>query len=229
MATDSVERVAGGAGRPVRSPEDEVRGYYETLLERLPWTEPSRRVETLGLTSCYSGEGVSTVAAELAVTAAGHGHRRVLLVDVNLARPSADRAFGVELQPGLAEVLSDPDRLPAAIRPTSVAGLFVLAAGKPDGSPAEVLDSAAVADLIRRLKTDFDLVVFDLPAAGQGGSAARLAALLDGLLLVVEAERVRWEVAQRTSELLRRGHVHLLGAVLNKRRQHVPNWLYRTL
>ena len=172
---------------------------------------------------------MSTVAAQLAVTAAGRGQRRVLLVDANLARPVVHRTFGVDLQPGVAEVLSDPEKVPAAIQPTGIAGLSVVAAGMPEPSPGEALDCAALAGVLDRLKADFDLVIFDLPASGQTGSATRLAALLDGLVMVVEAERVRWEVAQRTSELLRRAGVRLLGAVLNKRRQHVPNWLYRTL
>ena len=72
-------------------------------------------------------------------------------------------------------------------------------------------------------------MVFDMPAAGRLGFLVRLASLVDGVLLVVEAERVRWEVARRPIEQLTRANVHLLGAVLNKRRQHVPNWLYRTL
>ena len=232
MATDSLERVADGTFAPAQSLGEEVRGYCQTLLARLPWSngaDRSRHLQTLGLTSCYSGEGVSTVAAQLAVTAAGRGQQRVLLVDANLARPGVHRTFGVDLQPGLAEILSDPEGLPAAIQPTGVAGLSVVAAGMPEESPGEALDCAALAGVLDRLRADFDLVIFDLPPSGQTGSATRLAALLDGLVMVVEAERVRWEVAQRTSELLRRAGVRLLGAVLNKRRQHVPNWLYRTL
>jgi Mrp family chromosome partitioning ATPase len=162
------------------------------------------------------------------VIAAATG-RRVVLVDANPAHPSVHQVFPVKLQPGLAEVLAGAVGLSAAIQPSGVPGMSILAAGQARGNAGEVFDCDTLGDIVRGLSEDFDLTVFDLPAAVESGPAARLAALLDGVVLVVEAERVRWEVAQRTSELLKRGHVHLLGAVLNKRRQHVPNWLYRTL
>jgi succinoglycan biosynthesis transport protein ExoP len=231
MATDSVDRVApGDAWHPV-FPENEVGRCLRTLLARLPWPngeDGPGGLRTVGLTSCRRGEGVSTVASQLAVIAAATG-RRVVLVDANPDQPSVHQVFPVELRPGLVEALSGAVSLSAAIRPSGVPGMSVIAAGQVQGNAGEVFDSHTLGDVVRNLSADFDLAVFDLPAAAESGPAVRLAALLDGVVLVVEAERVRWEVAQRTSELLRRGNVHLLGAVLNKRRQHVPDWLYRTL
>jgi Mrp family chromosome partitioning ATPase len=49
------------------------------------------------------------------------------------------------------------------------------------------------------------------------------------VLLVVEAERVRVEVARRQKDLLTQAKTHLLGVVLNKRPQHIPAPLYRFL
>jgi len=45
----------------------------------------------------------------------------------------------------------------------------------------------------------------------------------------VEAERSRWEVVQRTKELLVKSNANVLGVVINKRRFYIPKWLYRTL
>jgi protein-tyrosine kinase len=52
---------------------------------------------------------------------------------------------------------------------------------------------------------------------------------LDGLLLVLESEKVRWEVAQSRSSALADMGANLLGVVMNKRPDHVPRWLYNTL
>ena len=188
-----------------------------------------RGFKTIGITSCYSGEGVSTVAAQLAVTAASSGEHRVLLADANFARPSTERTFALEPGPGLGEVLLRGEDLSSLVRPSSVANLSVLTAGQLNGESSPAYDAGSLGGVIEALKDAFDLAVFDLPAACQPGSVFRLAGLLDGVVLVVEAERVRWEVAQRTVEQLTRANVCLLGAVLNKRRQHVPDWLYRTL
>ena len=72
-------------------------------------------------------------------------------------------------------------------------------------------------------------MVFDLPAATESSSAIRLAGMLDGVLLVVETERIRREVARHVAGQLSQSGATLLGVVLNKRQQHVPHWLYRTL
>jgi Mrp family chromosome partitioning ATPase len=137
--------------------------------------------------------------------------------------------FHLEPGPGWAEVLLHGKEPLSRIRSSFVANLSVLAAGELNGEAARAFDAGKLSELIDALKEQFELVVFDMPAAGRLGFLLRLAGLVDGVLLVVEAERVRWEVARRAIEQLTRDDVRLLGAVLNKRRQHVPDWLYRTL
>jgi len=227
--THTVEQLAGGS--PGGGLRERLREYYQSLLSRLGWpgSRSARALRTLGLTSCSSGEGVSTVASQLAATAATYGDRQVLLVDCNLSRPSVQQTFEVDLSPGLAEVLRNDRQLADAVQSSPVANLSVITAGDLDGAVAKAYDSAGLFEVVAALEREFELVVFDMPAAGQASSAISLAGLLDGVLLVVEAERVRWEVAQRAQEVLTRAGARLLGAVLNKRRQHVPDWLYRTL
>lgn len=219
-------RNAGGSP-PLSDP---VREYCETLLSRLLWSEDASalRLRMLGVTSCYRGEGVSTVASQLAVAGATAGGLPVLLVDANLARPVVHRTFAVSPSPGWSDVLGDPRQVNVAIRPSGVKNLSVLPAGTPDRRNWSY-EGSGLGDVLKAIRTEFELVIVDLPPVGQTSAAMRLAGWMDGVLLVVEAERVRYEVAQRTRELLGRSNVHLLGAVLNKRRQYVPNWLYRTL
>jgi Mrp family chromosome partitioning ATPase len=100
------------------------------------------------------------------------------------------------------------------------------AGGVRDGHAA---DAATLPELIGALRNQFDLVLFDLPAAGTASAVLRVGRHLDGVLLVVEAERIRREVAARTTDQLEAGGCRMLGAVLNKRREHVPAWLYRLM
>jgi Mrp family chromosome partitioning ATPase len=186
-------------------------------------------VRTLGLTSCSSGEGVSTVAASLAAEAAGIGREPVLLVDANVARPAAHKLLGVKAAPGLAEALRKGQSLPDFLQRCPVPGLSVLAAGQGDADPASVYRAPGLADLVDWLKKEFALVVFDLPAAAPPNPAAdRVAGFLDGVVLVVEAERTLVETVRQAKERLE-GQTRLLGVVLNKRRQYIPEWLGRFL
>ncbi len=231
MITHTAKRVEPTKSKRLGNDFDSLTEYCRTLLERLRWPHDGRSqpLGTLGITSCHGGEGVSTVAAHLAIAAAGVGDRRVLLVDCNPARPSVERNFGVKAAPGLIDVLTDGDRLANAVQESGVANLKVLAAGGVDGNRIAVHNSAGFGQLIDTLQRDHDLVVLDMPPAASSNGKIAPVGLLDGVLLVVEAERIRWEVAQRTKELLTQAGAQLLGVVLNKRQEHVPSWLYRTL
>ncbi len=231
MVTQTPTRTADPGSHPSHGPSEKVREYYRSLLCRLPWpgNGATRRLRTVGITSCRRREGVSTVASQLAATAACTGVDRVLLVDANLASPSAERIFGLDPSAGLAEVLLKVNDVLSCIRASAVRNLSVLTAGGSSGESPQAYDPAGLAGMLESLEGAFDLAVFDLPPVSQSGLAVRLGPLMDGVLLVVEAERIRWEVARRATEELQRANARLLGAVLNKRRQHVPEWLYRTL
>jgi Mrp family chromosome partitioning ATPase len=201
-----------------------MRRLLRPLIDSLfpPGRGSSRGQRTLGVTSVVPGEGVSTVAAELAMALAATRSRRVLLVDGNLSDPSVHARFSVCQAPGFAEVMRDPRQLPVALRESGVAGLFLLTAGQPCRGLADDYRSARLADVVEALATDFVVVVFDLPARLHDADATPLAALLDGILLVLEAGRVRWDEAVREKELLLRARMKVVGAVLNKAADVVP-------
>jgi succinoglycan biosynthesis transport protein ExoP len=90
-------------------------------------------------------------------------------------------------------------------------------------------DPKTFADLLKRWTGTYKAVVFDMPPVWDGQFSARLAGQVDGVILVVEAEKVRWEVARQAKEFLMQGHARLLGVVLNKRQFHIPDWMYRRL
>jgi Mrp family chromosome partitioning ATPase len=169
------------------------------------------------------------VTAHLAAALAGSGQGRVLLVDANLARPAGHTFFGLASGPGLVEVLLEGAAPADVIQSSGVANLAVLAAGQPAGRLVQAQEALAQPGTVQTLKTDFDVVVFDLPASHCGPFTARLAGQLDGVLLVIEAEAAPRDVVGREKELLAGASVPLLGAVLNKRRQYVPGWLRRCL
>jgi len=204
--------------------------YYIKLLRSLPLSCNAVHppLKTIGITSCYTGEGVSTVAVRLAAVAAGTG-MRVLLVDLNWQRPAIHRSFNVPASPGLSEALATYPGDDVPVQATHIANLSVLTSGRTNAHDNLFTSEGNLNDLIRTLRVDFDLILFDLPACEIAESNLTFVNVLDGVVLVVEAERVRWEVARRMKALLTRSGANLLGAVLNKRRQPIPGWLYRKL
>jgi Mrp family chromosome partitioning ATPase len=208
----------------------EAQHLYLSLLRSLPLRADAanRPIKTLGVTSCYSGEGVSTVVVQLSMAATSVG-MRVLMVDLNWKRPSLHHTLGVPQAPGLAEALVGVRRTTSLVRPTEIHNLSLLPIGTLKGGCSHAYSAEQMNGLIRALQADYDLIIFDMLDSAQGGTGLSLSGQLDGILLVIEAERVRYEVARRVKELLVRSGARVLGAVMNKRPQHIPNWLYRTL
>lgn len=230
MITQSALRSLPQASQPLTltSQTSESQHYYLTLLRSLSTAGTAESpITTLGVTSCYPGEGVSTVAVQLSVAAAATG-MRVLLVDLNWKRPTIHTTFGVQRGPGLSEALANEGRQVAPVQDSQIPNLSLLTVGNFVGDFNLAISLERMAGLIRSLQ-DYDLIVFDLCESAEAGPSLSLSSLLEGVLLVIEAERVRWEVALRVKELLIRSGVNVLGAVLNKRRQRIPRWLYRTL
>jgi capsular exopolysaccharide synthesis family protein len=215
------------------SRQAKVKGYHEALdvLEEqlLLGVRGTRKLRVLAITGSHRHEGVSAVAANLATTLARLGQGDVLLVDANLGHPSVHETFKTKLSPGLADTLTNGSNNGDAVTPSQVHNLHILSAGTTKRSFSEIFGSDDLRKLLNSMKKNYRFVVLDLPAVNEASWAIRLACLCDGVCLVVEAERSRWEVVDRVREQLVRSNANLLGVVLNKRKLHIPQWLYRTL
>jgi capsular exopolysaccharide synthesis family protein len=208
-----------------------IREHYESLKEQLLLGQEGseKHMQVLAIAGSHDSEGASTVAANLAATLARPGDGQVLLIDADLRHPSVHRIFESRLSPGLTDIITNGHSIEDVIVPSPVKNLHILSTGAADGNPSEIFDSNAFTDLFNSIKKDYRFVVIDLPAVNEASWAVRLARLSDGVGLVVEAERSRWEVVQRTKELLAQSNANVLGVVINKRRFYIPRLLYRTL
>lgn len=192
--------------------------------------EATPRSRAILVSSVRPGEGKSFVAEALARHAAMLTGQRVLLVDANLDRPQVHRRFDVPEEPGLSEALesaatAEPAE-PLATIETAVPNLFVLPCGR--AAPAGILYRLpALGRLLDAACRDFDLVVLDGGALQLAGSA--LVNQVGGILLVIDASRTRREVVSGTLSALSIDRRKIHGAVLNKRPQYIPRWLYRYL
>jgi capsular exopolysaccharide synthesis family protein len=151
------------------------------------------------------------------------------LIDANLRLPSQQTAFRVDMPLGLGDVLLGPTTLTAAVQEDIAPGLSLLAAGQAKESPAQLLTVASLHSVIMALLSLYDWIIIDSPPVTSYPDVATIAAAAGGAILVVEAEKTRQEVVEEAKRVLEVSGVDLLGAVLNKRRYHIPNFIYRRL
>lgn len=163
------------------------------------------RGELLLVTSSVVGEGKTTVAVNLAVTAARVGFR-VLLVDADLRAPAVAQRFGVETPVGLSHLLADQGRLEDAITDLHLdfGSLRVIGAGAVPPNPTELLAGPRADPLWQQLRGLADLVVVD---------TAPVLGVADTLEIVRDADLVL------LTALHRRSRVHQLQSSVERIRQ----------
>ena len=185
------------------------------------------------------GQGTSTVACATATllservlldAPAADADAAVLMIDADLHSPSLHRQFGVEGSPGLTDWIADPTNaqtpLEQTLHPTPVEGLTVMPAGALRGGG---LTPSRLKRLIDVVAANYRYVLIDLPPLEESPEAARLAAVCDGAVIVMESESVRKREALHLLGTLAESGAHVLGAVLNKRVYPVPEWIYRRI
>jgi Mrp family chromosome partitioning ATPase len=183
---------------------------------------------TLGVISTLPGEGVSTIARGLSRAAAMSSNRRVLLCEVGAttARVAGGRS---SLLPAVIEWSSGQIELGEKIAWLPGGRVAFGALAGPDWLGVLSSDVQLMQNVVALLTACFDLVIFDLPAASSGVTGPALARVMDGVVLVVEAERTRGHAVAATRKTIESYGGLVLGAVLNKRRHHIPEFLYRLL
>lgn len=94
---------------------------------------------------------------------------------------------------------------------------------------ARALNPKLLAEYWSRLAERAELIILDTPPVLSSPLAQALAPTVDGVILVVEAERTRAGLALAAKQALSSAGANILGVVLNKRRYHVPKPLYDRL
>ena len=213
----SLRKGRGGRAYPVLEQENDRFGFSESVrLLRIRIEKELHRQgkKVLLVSSAVSGEGKSTVAANLAAAMARKG-RRTLLIDCDLRNPSAAAIFGVENTAGLSEYLNRRITAEKIIRPMNIDNLFVVFGGAPVSNASELLARKELQAFIDTARQVFDCIILDTPPCSLLADAAELTGLADCAVMVI-----RQNTASRTrildgAQLLADGGLSLIGCVLN--------------
>ncbi len=186
------------------------------LVERMP--------RTVMFASSQRGEGTTTVAVQFAAALACDDRLRVLLVDAHARRPALDAGAAPAAGPSGAELAALP---PGADGPAA-RNLDLLPLSE-EQRRAGILVAAAVRECLEALAGGYDWIVLDGPPVLESPDAVSLAAVADGVIVVVRAGRTKRPVLARSVDLLRRAGARVLGSVLNRRRLEIPEFIYRRI
>lgn len=186
---------------------------YRRLAARLHLAQAEHGIKVLMVASALPGEGKTLTAANLALTLSESYHRQVLLIDGDLRRPSVHEIFQIPNLAGLNDGLkSETERKVPLVHWSEC--LTLITAGRPDPDPMKVLSSQRMKKVISEAATKFDWVIIDTPPVGLLTDASLFAAMVDTVVLVVQAKRTPYADIQRAIQAL--GRDRIFGVVLNR-------------
>lgn len=211
-----VPRLAGGgAANALGQPDSQISEAYQTVRASVELSTEGGAPRTMLVTSCREGEGKTTTALAMARDAAAAGSR-VILIDADMRRPSVHTVLGIPKTPGLSNLLTQSLSADAVIRETDTPGLWVMPSGPKPPSPAELLSGAGFRALLTYLKDHYDQVIIDSPPVLGLADAPRLSAAVDGVMIVIEANRSQRGAIDAALRRLTAARARIIGAVLVK-------------
>jgi capsular exopolysaccharide synthesis family protein len=188
---------------------------YRTLRTSVMFASAQRNMKVIMVTSPGAGEGKSTTAANLAVGLAEAG-KRVILLSADLRNPRAHEFFGLKNYVGLSNALSGEVKpWEALLTPERLETLRVMASGPVPSKPAELLQSERMGELLSQLRDVADFVIVDTAPVLIVADALAVASLVDGVLVVADAQGTNRGAAMHAREQLDQVQASIIGAVLN--------------
>lgn len=236
----SIPNIAGrlGSGLPVAqlaAPKDirdddiltgqqKLSSYFDALRDRLIFFFDVRGVvkkpKLVAVTGCGRRAGVSTVAAGLAASLSKTGEGNVLLVDMNMGQQTPSHFRNGKVQVGLDELLEGQDRDAAMVQDH----LYVVPHATGSERLARILPTRFTNMIPRLRASDYDYIIFDMPAVNQVSVTPQLARYMDMVFLLVESEKTNRDAVRRASSLLTQASC-TLSVIVNRTRNYLPRAL----
>jgi receptor protein-tyrosine kinase len=195
------------AGRERTRISEEYRITVGRILRALRATksgaEPSN---LLMVTSAKPGEGKSFTAMNVAASIAQNGLGEVLLVDMDAKPKSLSALMGLSDAPGMFNLVANPAlRIEDVMVRTAIGGLSYLPIGSRDVIASEPGVTRPVSAAIERLSRRFahHFIILDCAPCLSTSDPSTLAALVDQIVMVVEAERTQRSELDASLELIK--------------------------
>lgn len=211
----------------------EVRHQFEKLKSCIILGTNGRRTKSILFSSYNHGEGTSTVVANFVGSLAKDRKYNTLLVDANTRTPILHEiatAYNAESALVFSDVVTREIKESALPKPSSTSNVCLVASGGATTyHPSEVFDHGVFLNFVDRVTKVFDFVIFDSSPIGKYYDSIVLASHVDGVVLVTQAEKTPFHELKRAKQMLQDRNIPILGVVLNRRRFHIPRFIFQRL
>lgn len=190
---------------------ESVRALHASIL----LSNVDKPPKTILMTSSLPSEGKTSLSMSLARLVARTGSKRVVLIDCDLRRPLVHRHLGMDIGPGLVQLMAEEATLEDVLRRDEPSGAYVMTAGGTPANPTDIITSDHFAQLLNSLKTTFDLIVIDSSPVLAVSDSRILSRMADKTIFVVRWAETRREVVRLGLKQILEAGGDLAGVVLS--------------
>ncbi|HEY0827513.1 MAG TPA: CpsD/CapB family tyrosine-protein kinase [Bacilli bacterium] len=195
-------------------PRSPISEAYRTLRTNIRFSSVDQQLKILLVTSTQAGEGKTTTVTNLAAAYAQE-NKKVLIIDADLRKPSIHHVFNLSNRNGLTSILTDQFVINEVVAKTHINHLSVITSGPIPPNPSEMLTSKRMLSLLAELKEVYDVILIDSPPTLAVTDSQILAAMCDGVILVINYGKVKREFVKKAKDSLEHVKARILGAVIN--------------
>lgn len=205
--------------------EKEMIGLYQSISQALA-DYPRKIIQFIG---SVDGEGVSTIVRQFARLLATKLGKTVLILDAAHRRPTQHLFCDLAHQHGWKDVVEGSEAVENAFYQAGEQNLYISPIAPEPTLTSHIYNLPVTSKFMLELKQKFDFILIDSSAASVSPDCLAITRNADGVVLVVEAEKTRWQVVESIKSKIEKNGGNIIGMVLNKRRYYIPKSFYRHL
>ena len=188
---------------------------YKSFRSSLNFLVSTSENKIVAVTSSNPSEGKSVTIANLA-TAMSETDKKILLIDADMRKPVQHKNFHLSNKIGLSNVITDSKLLDEAMHKQVIGNLDILTAGTIPPNPSELLASKQMAELLDKLKTQYDMILMDCAPINIVSDVVGLANSIAGVVMVVHYGITTFTELEDAQKQLELANCNILGFVLNE-------------
>ena len=186
---------------------------FDLIYKNIQLQSSGSTFSPLIITSALDGEGKSTIALGLAISAA-RLHQRVLLIDADFRQPMLHKQLNLPNEYGLSTLLESNAKVPIPSHiPDSDLYIDMLTCGPIPKDPVNLLSSPQMQRLMAGFEQTYDLVLLNAPPVLGMVDALLVASCCRGVVLVTRIDRVTKTALTETTAMLNK--LNTIGVIAN--------------
>lgn len=183
------------------------------------------------ITSANAKSGVTSSALILADELSKTTNDRTLIIDVSLSKNSLTELLGKADDPGLVDIKTNIEATTSFEKnyyKVENFNFYFMPIGFKKENTQDIIHKE-LNTILKKLSEEFRYIIIDGDSIYSNNNTIEIAAKTDAVILVVQAEETRWEVAQAAQKRLSQAGANIIGCIFNNRKYYTPNWIYKKL